>query len=348
MYSGGTIFYDHASKLIHISNQVTLIASDTVRGKLEFERVAAGHGVAIEQYHGDNGIFKSQLWSDSCEEAGQLPTSMSGVGAHHQNAVAERSIGTVVRSARTMLLHAAIYWPEVSDLMLWPFALQYAVDIWNRMPDINTKLSPLDVFSGVVSDHTDLLNSHVWGCPTYVLDPTLQDGKKLPKWSPRKRRGQFLGWSKSHASSVALVRNLNTGSITPQFHTVMDDWFTTIARMGTDDDFTPPDGWEDLFKFNRINSLIDWDPVVDGNLPDLAIEWLSEGEVQARERKRRLVGRAFDTPPRIDPKPPDIDNTGDEIPQMMPVPEGDNSSQSSEDNETETERRYPIRSTRGI
>eukprot|EP00957_Ditylum_brightwellii_P113825 8678064-Ditylum_brightwellii.AAC.1 len=213
-YSGGTIFYDHASKLIHISNQVTLIASDTVCGKLKCERVAAGHGFTIEQYHGDNGIFKSQLWSDSCEEAGQLPTSMGGVGAHHQNAVAEQSIGTIVRSARTMLLHATIYWPKVFDLMFWPFALQYAVGIWNCMPDINMKLSPMDIFSRTVLDHTDLLNSHVWGCPAYVLNPTLQDRKKLPKWSPRKQHGLFLGWIKSHASSVALVRNLNTGSIT--------------------------------------------------------------------------------------------------------------------------------------
>jgi hypothetical protein len=25
---------------------------------------------------------------------------------------------------------------------------------------------------------------HVWGCPVYVLDKTLGDGKKIPKWKP--------------------------------------------------------------------------------------------------------------------------------------------------------------------
>eukprot|EP00957_Ditylum_brightwellii_P183713 13993140-Ditylum_brightwellii.AAC.1 len=171
MYSRGTLFYDHASKLIHISNQVTLIALDTVCENLEFEKVAAGHGGTIEQYHGDNGIFKSQLWSD-------------------QNAVAEQSIGTVVRSAKTMFLHATMYWPKVSNLMFWLFALQYAVDIWNRIHAISTKLSPMDIFSGTVSDYTDL---HVWGCPAYVLNPTLLDGKKFSKWSLQKQHGQFLG-----------------------------------------------------------------------------------------------------------------------------------------------------------
>eukprot|EP00957_Ditylum_brightwellii_P128075 9768066-Ditylum_brightwellii.AAC.1 len=85
-------------------------------GKRDFERFAGGHGVSIKQYHGDNGIFKSKLWTEHCDVAGQEPTEMSGVGDHHQNAIAERAIGTVVRSARTMLLHAAIYWPDVSDL----------------------------------------------------------------------------------------------------------------------------------------------------------------------------------------------------------------------------------------
>eukprot|EP00957_Ditylum_brightwellii_P066244 5027789-Ditylum_brightwellii.AAC.1 len=147
---------------------------------------------------------------------------MSGIRAHHQNAAAEHSICTVVRSTRTMPLHSAIYWPEVSDLMLWSFALEYAVSLWNCMPDIRTGLSPLNIFSA------------------YALHPTLQDRKKLPKWTPREKIGQFLGWSQQHASSVALIQKLNTGSITPQFHTVMDDRFMTIARMGTNDNFTAP------------------------------------------------------------------------------------------------------------
>eukprot|EP00957_Ditylum_brightwellii_P083621 6356454-Ditylum_brightwellii.AAC.1 len=80
---------------------------------------------------------------------------MSGVGAHHQNAVAERAIGTVTCAACTMLLHATIYWPEVSDLMLWPFALQYAVDMWNDMPEQQTGLSPFEKFSCTTADHTN-------------------------------------------------------------------------------------------------------------------------------------------------------------------------------------------------
>eukprot|EP00957_Ditylum_brightwellii_P061419 4662046-Ditylum_brightwellii.AAC.2 len=146
-----------------------------------------------------------------------------------------------------MLLHVSIYCPEVSDLMLWIFALQYTVDLWNKLPDVNVGLLLLDIFSGIVLDHTELLNSHVWGFSVYVLGPMLQDGKKLPKWNVWKQQGQFLGWSKNHAPTVALIYNLRIGSIMPQIHAVMGNWFTMIAHMNTDDDFLPPDNWEDLF-----------------------------------------------------------------------------------------------------
>ena len=57
MHSGGTIFVDHASGLGWIENQVSLIASDTVRSKQSFESFAATCGVTVKEYHGDNGIF---------------------------------------------------------------------------------------------------------------------------------------------------------------------------------------------------------------------------------------------------------------------------------------------------
>ena len=45
------------------------------------------------------------------------------------------------------------------------------------------ELHLLELFTGVALDSFAHLEcSHVWGCPVYVLDPKLQDGKKLPKW----------------------------------------------------------------------------------------------------------------------------------------------------------------------
>jgi hypothetical protein len=73
-----------------------------------------------------------------------------------------------------------------------------------------------------------LRRAKVFGCHVYILEPWLQDGKKIPKWERRARRAQFLGFSKEHSSLSALVRNLQSNSITPQFHFVAHQQFETM------------------------------------------------------------------------------------------------------------------------
>ncbi|KAL7478108.1 hypothetical protein ACHAW6_003889 [Cyclotella cf. meneghiniana] len=43
---------------------------------------------------------------------------------------------------------------------------------------------------------------------------------------------QFLGFSLQRSSTVALIRNLHTGYISPQYHVVFDDKFETIFHTG--------------------------------------------------------------------------------------------------------------------
>ena len=104
-------------------------------------------GVAINEYHADNGIFTSKRWNEALKNASQGQT-LSGVGGHHQNALAERAIGTVTNSARAMLLHAKIHWPDEYDTRLWPFALSYAAWLYNHTPKTNG-IAPIKIFCGV-------------------------------------------------------------------------------------------------------------------------------------------------------------------------------------------------------
>ena len=53
------------------------------------------------------------------------------------------------------------------------------------MPKQDTGISPEEIFYSVKSDHSQLRETRAWGCPAYVLDPKLQDGKKIPKWKPQ-------------------------------------------------------------------------------------------------------------------------------------------------------------------
>ncbi len=71
---------------------------------------------------------------------------------------------------------------------------------------------------------------HPFGCPVYVLDASLQSGKGKPKWSEQSRLGVYLGYSPKYASYVALVLDLKTGHVSPQFHVVFDDKFDCMKK----------------------------------------------------------------------------------------------------------------------
>lgn len=145
-YCGGTLFIDHASGRMFIEHQVTLSASKTILSKRLVEQEARSCGIEIDQYHTDNGIFKSKAFDAELLDHRQ-GTDRSGVGAHHQNGRAERGIQTVQNMARTMLLHAALHWPDTADPSLWPYAMDHAVFLYNHTPSKDLGwLSPMEVF----------------------------------------------------------------------------------------------------------------------------------------------------------------------------------------------------------
>ena len=133
-YHGGTIAVDHASGLIWLNHQVSLRAGETINMKRAFERFASTFGICIKKYHTDNGVFKSTEFLRKVSSLNQ-GIDFCGVGAHHQNGVAERAIKTISWWARTMLINAAIHWPAMSDqiLALWPYAMDHVVFIWNNL-----------------------------------------------------------------------------------------------------------------------------------------------------------------------------------------------------------------------
>jgi hypothetical protein len=116
-YGGGTIFCNHATRYIQCYHQNSLCAADTVISKRAFGRAAKSSGVKIKAYHGDNGIFKSAEFQDTLTKLEQH-LKFSGVGAHHQNGVTERSIRAVTEKAQTMMQHAYMHWPDEFQVQL--------------------------------------------------------------------------------------------------------------------------------------------------------------------------------------------------------------------------------------
>jgi hypothetical protein len=160
--------------------------------------------------------------------------------------------------------------------------------LYNRIPQRFSGITPLELVTQCKSDHRELMRAHVWGCPVYVLEASLQDGKKLPKWNKRARMGQFLGFSREHSSTVALVRNLHTGHVSPQYHVVFDDKFETVFNDGKSSEELDKICAE-LFVSSRelfVEEEYDDDGVLVYKPPPLDEVWLSEPE--RRERRYEL------------------------------------------------------------
>ncbi|KAL7476930.1 hypothetical protein ACHAW6_002757 [Cyclotella cf. meneghiniana] len=134
------------------------------------------------------------------------------------------------------MLHATLHWPDHSFIDLWPLAMNYAVWVYNKLPQRGAGLSPEELFSCIKCLRYGLPCAHVFGCPVYVIDPRLQDGKKFRKWDSRTRQGIFVRFSPCHSTSIPLILNPHTQHISPQFHVIFDDAFTTVPSLTNESD----------------------------------------------------------------------------------------------------------------
>ena len=178
------------------------------------------------------------------------------------------------------MVHAALRWPDQNERDLWPLALEHAVYLHNQTPQQESGRCPEELWTKSQSSYSALSHARVWGCPPYVLDPRLQDGKKIPKWEPRSRRGQYVGASPLHAASVGIIRNLRTNNLSPQFHVVYDNYFETVHSK----EDTAPENWEQLVNFSSDRVLHNDD---DEYVPELPDEWVDDATLEARRRQRK-------------------------------------------------------------
>ena len=289
-YVGGTIFVDHASGYVFVRHQNTLNALETIKSKIALEQLSKSFGVKIESYLTDHIPFNSEEFVENIE-LNRQQLRFSGVGAHHQNGVAERSIRTIVQLARSMLLHSISMWPNQANLELWPYAMNQAVYIYNNTPKPDCGLAPIELFSKTkFVSYEHLRRLHVFGCRVFVLDPKLQDGNRIPKWKARSRRGQYVGIATDHSTTVGCILNINSGKMSPQYHVVYDDTFSSVPNaesggINKEAEITA-EHWKEMTIKGLERSLPDPDPELNEMVPPLADEWLEPKEILNRNIRR--------------------------------------------------------------
>lgn len=81
-----------------------------------------------------------------------------------------------------------------------------------------------------VERRMNLQDFHIFGYPVYVLDLRLCNDGKTPKFNPRDLRDIYIRISSDHAINIYPVFNTETGSVSPQYHNVYDDEYTSVKK----------------------------------------------------------------------------------------------------------------------
>ena len=99
-----------------------------------------------------------------------------------------------------------------------------------------------------------------------------------------------MGFRDMHSTQVGLVLNLLTGSISPQYHVVFDDMFSTVTSITS----TDPEVWIKLITSRNSRIQVMLDQEYD---PELYDEWLTADEQLTRFSKAReqIIGRVKGT-----------------------------------------------------
>ena len=226
-----TIYVDQASKLGYTYLQKTASAEETLEGKRSFELFALRHGIRVQSYHADNGIFYANKWVDDCRRNNQN-FSFSAVGAHHQKRICGKAHPHSPRAGYgTMLIHASAKLPAAITTHLWPFTICMATLMIKETPNMgdHIKRSPIQIFAASMVQPNQK-HWQTFGCPVYILDRALQSNAPFHKWNKRSKVGIYLGRSPHHARNVALVLDRTTGLVSPQFHVSFDPKFHTLQK----------------------------------------------------------------------------------------------------------------------
>ena len=133
-------------------------------------------------------------------------------------------------------------------------------------------------------------------CPMYVLKSELQGTTGIhPKWDARSHAGICLGQSPIHNRNVALVLNIHTGYLSPQFHVKFDEFFRTVLQDKWDATWLTSTGF--IKPSNRISHEED-SKTQSKRRKSTEQQPIPNGKIQNHPGKRQMVAVVAKEPSR--------------------------------------------------
>jgi len=99
-FVGGCIFVDHASGFLHVEHQVGFSAVETIWATQNFEKLCLDHGVIVNNYLANSGVFKSNDFVQHINEH-QQQLRFCGTNSHHQNGVARKRYSICLKYSKS-------------------------------------------------------------------------------------------------------------------------------------------------------------------------------------------------------------------------------------------------------
>jgi hypothetical protein len=182
-YRVATIFVDHHSRLGYVHLQKDSTSKETLKAKHAFELYARERGVKVKNYHANNGRFVDNAWREGLAQENQGITYCR-VNVHWQIGITQRDLK---ERTLTMMLHAQHHWPDAVATSLWLYAMRTASHVFNDTPTLqgdHKDKTPREIFTGVRIS-AEVRHHHTFGCPVYMTERSLQQGKSLSVWMSR-------------------------------------------------------------------------------------------------------------------------------------------------------------------
>ena len=174
----------------------------------------------------------------------------------NQNGITERCNLTLASMTRALLIDA-----DLSD-WFWPFAIQTAVHIKNRVPhsSLSPSQTPFELWHG---HKPNLAHLRPFGtsCTTRILS------NSLTKFAPCGESGRFLGYAKDAKGYLIWVPGPlgRGGTVKVRRDVIFHDFPSPISAPTSHNDFSPL--WDDVLFPERIPIHNEQQLIVD-SLPD--------------------------------------------------------------------------------